>query len=126
MPENKSENKVRVTPLLGTDAVLGWMDPVVDMKVGFGIETRWIVGLDSGNNQVSLAKASGDDEVGKAYPHQLVVDNDTAYLHGFPSGDGCVSFGHNTGLRANGPPTAIGNKMVFLKSNGSTYTFQRG
>lgn len=118
-------SKVRVTELLGADAILGMMDPDVNMKVHLGIDTRWIVAIASGNTEVSLAKASGGAVNQKAYPHQLVIDAVDASGFGWPSAGDCVKFTHNSGIRASGPPTGTNNKMVFLKNSGSTHTFTR-
>ncbi len=126
MPLNKSENKIRVTRSPGMDCVLGFMDPHVNMKVKFGIDFRWITGLDSGNFQVGLALASGGTTIAKAYPHQLIIDAPVASGYGWPTTGGSHKFTHESGIGASGPPTALGNHMVFLKGDGSTNDFTRG
>lgn len=125
MAENVSENKVRVTHLLGSEAIVGWMHPEVHMRVHIGIDTRWITALDSGNFQVSLAKSSGGTAVQKAYPHQLVIDAPVASGFGWPTIDGCVVFGHNSGIRASGLPVADDSSLVYLKGGGPVTTFTR-
>ncbi len=102
MPVNKNLNKIRVTRAHGTDVVLGYMDPDLHMQVRFGIDSRWIRAMDTGNFQVSLAKTSGGTEVAKAYPHQLLVDVTVASGYGWPAGGHVVPFTHHAGLRASG------------------------
>lgn len=119
--ENKSTNKVRVTRLFGAGATVGLTDPKVNMKVRVGIDERWIVGLDAGNGQVSLAPASGGTPTMKAYPHDLACDTGVASYFGWPAGSGSTTFGH-------GNPPDFGadaqNTMVYTKG-GNPVTFSR-
>jgi hypothetical protein len=95
MPVNKSTNKVRVTRLFGAGATVGFVDPQVNMRVRNGIDSRWIVALDSGNFQVSLGLASGGAVKAKAYPHDLTIDAPQASGFGWPAGTGSTTLGHN-------------------------------
>lgn len=125
MAINYSSNKVRVSKLLGTDAVIGYMDPVVGMRTQFGV----ITGLDSGNFQVTVGMGRGAPTgVGpmpqKFYPHDLRIDYEQAtgdpYL--FPTSDGSRLFGHfgNDGMQ---PDPASGQH--YLGGDGVVHTFTR-
>lgn len=117
MPPNKSLNKVRVTSLFGTESNNGLTDPAVGMPVRNGSTPGWIVALDSGNFQVSLALASGGIPVTKAYPHELRVTTGAANFFGWPSGQGDVVFGH-LAIFANGTPVTAPNKMTYMSGSG--------
>jgi hypothetical protein len=112
MAFNKSENKIRVAQRLGF-GVVGLMDPAVDMNVHFGIDSRWIVALDSGNFQVGLALASGGTVCAKAYPHMLMIDTPTASGFGWPNiANEPVGFGHS-GVFPGGVPVGVGSGMYY-------------
>lgn len=97
MTINYSSNKVRVTKLLGSDAIVGVMDPEVGMMTQYGK----ITALDADNSQVTVgvganAMAGSGTVSQKFYPHQLLVASAVAIAsHAYPSGVGCVPFGHS-------------------------------
>jgi hypothetical protein len=123
VPTNKSSNKVRVQRTPGTDSTLGFADPKVDMSVRHGIDSRWIVSLDSGNLQVGLAATSGGAVLGKAYPHELTVTSGVASYFGWPTGAGGVTQGH-------GPQITLGTEApktgVYLRGDGTPVAFTVG
>lgn len=116
---NKSSNKVRVTKLFGGGGILGLMDPVVNLKVKYGTETRWIKALDSGNFQVSLAISSGGAIIAKAYPHDLqanVVDASGFGWNSASAGNTTVLFGHH-GVFPSGVTVIPSSGMWFDQGN---------
>lgn len=115
---NVSENKVRVTNLMGGGGFIGWMDPKVNMNTNFGK----ILGLDSGNFQVTVGLGTGDYP-GKFYPHQLYVTQLEATGNwSYPTGDGAHQFGHHD-VFPNGVQQGLGSGMAFEKADGSIFTF---
>ncbi len=67
---------------------------------------------------------------GLIYPHELLVDyvNATGVPYGcFPTGVGCVQFGHSTGMFAGGvgSPNAIGTGMAYIDGGGTVHLFNR-
>jgi hypothetical protein len=125
MPANKSSNKVRVTRLFGGGATAGYADPKPNMKVKHHAQDRWIVGLDSGNFQVSLSLSSGGAVMAKAYPHALTVPTGTAIYFGWPTAPGSVTLGHS-GVFPNGVALAVGSGMEYMGGNGQVTYFSRG
>jgi hypothetical protein len=128
VPTNFSEQKVRVTANLGVSDPLGVTDPRVHMRVRYGTEERWIVGLASGNFTVDLALSSGGTAIAKAYPHDLIVPsgplNGHAAYFGWPTGNQSVKAGHK-GVFANGVPSIPGSGTSYLGGDGLTHTFGR-
>jgi hypothetical protein len=121
---NRSTNKVRVTRFFGAGAVVGLIDPKVNMKVRYGQDIRWIVGMDSGNPlQVKLAKSSGGTILfNRAYPHELLMDTTTASGWGWPSNANSVTFGHS-GCYPGGVPRIQGTGTTYLAGAGLPTTF---
>jgi hypothetical protein len=124
MPVNRSTSKVRVTKLYGTDSCSGLIDPMVDMNVRHGTESRWIKALDSGNFQVGLALASGGAVIAKAYPHDLKVSETVAQYWGWPTSTGSVTAGHS-GVFPNGVPQGIGSGMAMADGDDVPFTWGR-
>lgn len=127
MAVNYSINKVRVCKLLGSDAFVGIMDPVVGMKTQYGI----ITALDSGNFQVTIGVGQGAPTgIGpvsqKFYPHQLNVQYSfaTGVGYGFPTQNGSVTFGHKATF-----PTGVtkdpASGMTILPGNEIPQVFSR-
>jgi hypothetical protein len=125
MPANRDQNKIRVFSVYGVSSPLAMMDPLVNMKVRRGIDDRWVVGLDSGNFQVSLALASGGAVVAKAYPHELMLNSGQAAYFGWPNGgSGIVTRGHK-GVFPNGIPVGVGSGTTYQGGDGNPHTFGR-
>lgn len=114
-----ASEQVRVSALIGTGGILGRMDPIVDMQVYNGIDSRFIKSIDSDGAQVVLAITSGGTAVGKAYPHQLVITETTANYFGYPDANNSTTFTHHKGNNANGIPTAVSNKATFQNGDDS-------
>ncbi len=125
MATNRSLNKIRVTRLFGAGAAKGLLDPQVNMLVKHQQDPRWIVGLDSGNYQISLALASGGAACAKAYPHECYIDEPVASGYGWPTSDDSVLFGHDGGINASGPPVIQGTGMWFVDGGGTPTGFCR-
>ncbi len=124
MAANKSENKIKVTKLFGGGGVQGGMDPKVNQRIKRGQQSLWIVGLDSGNFQVSLALTSGGTAIAKSYPHEIFIDVTVASGWGWPTGGGSIGQGHS-GVFPNGVPVAIGSGTSFQSGDGTVHTFGR-
>jgi hypothetical protein len=124
MPANKSTNKVRVTKLFGGSHPLGYMDPKVNMRVKYGQQPLWIVGLQSGNYTVDLALSSGGTAVRRAYPHDLMVDVVDASGQGWPTGGGSVKQAHGV-TWPNGVSVGVGSGTSYLGGDGTVHTFGR-
>jgi len=122
----QANNKVNVVVHFGYPAV-GRMSPVVGMEVKHGIQTRYIVALDSGNYQVSLSNLSTGVPLLKAYPHELYVTFATATgSFSWPSGDGSVKYNHSEGMLANGVPDSMDASGVYFGGDGLTHNFSIG
>jgi hypothetical protein len=128
VPTNISEQKVRVVSSVGQSHPLGVTDPRVHMRVRYGTEERWVVGLASGNFTADLALTSGGAVVAKAHPKDLIVPsgplNGHAIYFGWPSGNQSTKFGHR-GVFANGVPSIPGSGTTYLGGDGLTHTFGR-
>lgn len=123
---NYSLNKIRVVKILKSDSTMGLMDPVVGMITNYGK----ILGLDSGNNQVTVGvgkfalQGSGTVKQ-KFYPHQLEITYAAATgTYGFPATAGSVRLGHKnsypSGIQI---PAATG--MAELWGDSNIHTFNR-
>lgn len=121
---NKSSNKIRVAKTFGSDNHFALLDPQVHMKVRRGIDTRYIVGFDSGRTVCRLAKASGGTWIQDAYPHELCIDVIQASGFGYPTSSGCVIFGHK-GAWLSGVPVVPGTGTTYLDGTGTPKTFGR-
>lgn len=120
MAANKSENKVRVTKVLGGGGAIGMMDPLVNMSTHLGT----IIALDSGNFQVEVSGA-GVGLTSKAYPHQLFVEYSHATgVWSWPTGDGSVEF-TRTGTFPTGFTTMVGSGMFYHPGVGNPVVFSR-
>lgn len=98
MPSNLSENKVNVVKTVGTGSLLGRIEPIVNMVTDQGT----IVGLDSGNFQVSVS-GNGVGLPTKFYPKDLFVTLDHATgTWSYPTGDGSLAFSRQTFTQVNG------------------------
>jgi hypothetical protein len=118
---NLSENKIRVTNMRGTDEIVGFMDPKVDMNVYCGEDAFWIVGFVDSSGVIKLGLSSGATDVAfQAYSHECALPYASATGDwGFPSSTGSV------GLDQDDPGVSTGlNK--FVQNNAGTpqsYTY---
>ncbi len=114
MPDNKSENKIRVTRLLGGSDALGYMDPKVGMVTNVGA----VRSLVSGGSLIRCARGSGAVEA-DFYPHDVFI-TETNATDGFswPSGDGSVKFGHSA-IYPDGIPEGNGPSGTYADAIGS-------
>lgn len=122
---NYSENKVRVVLKRGQSHPVGLINPVSGMPVAYGISNYYIVALDSGRFQVSLALTPTSGIVKKAYPHDLTVEYATAtgVAYGYPNSNGSKVYGHNQGILLNGSAVGIGTGVAEMTGKGTPITF---
>lgn len=113
-----SANKVRVTTLLGSTGVVGWINPKLTMETDKGP----ILALGDGNHQVTVGVGTGDTPQ-QFYPWQLRITQAHATGdHAWPTGDGGYKFGRST-LWPNGVPEASQQSGVYIYQGNEVQEF---
>ena len=111
--------KVNVTKFFGGGGALGQCDP----KVGLVTDKGTILSLDSGNYTVVVGVGSGSVKQ-RFYPEFLYITYATATGSvAWPTGVGCVRFGHSQGIYANGAPVISATGMVYMDGGGIPKSF---
>jgi hypothetical protein len=120
-------NKVRVFKGYSVSHPHGVINPIAGMPVKHGIDSLYVISLDSGNNTVNLGTGVGTAVIRKAYTKDLMITLDNATgTYSYPTGDGSYSFSHKQGAYSNGPVSAVGNSGIYAGADGRNHTFSMG
>lgn len=110
-------NKVNVAKNFGSSATLGYCDPIVGMTTNMGD----ILSLDSGNSTVIVGMGSGDFQQRFNPQYLYVTDTEATSEVAWPTGVGCVKFGHANTLFTN----AVGSGTAYYSGDNTVHIFGR-
>ena len=120
---NLSDPKVRVTKVFGGGGALGMCDPQVGLPTQYGRITV----VNSGNATVLVGVGNPSSPVNKRfYTDKLFVTEANAISDvAWPTGVGCVLFGHDHGMLANGSPSVVGSGTTYYAGDDQVHTYGR-